>query len=771
MFFRSITVSVLALSLVLSSCMSDPESRKKKFVANGNKYFEKGKYREASIMFRNALKEDARYGEAYYRLALTAMKLGQIGEAFNAFQRVVELQPDNLDAFRQLSDLYVSGYAANPKKNANALKEAQDLAARMKKSHPASFEYLRLQAMLDQIGGKSQEALDGYLAAAKLKPNDNELQVAIATVYLVLKREADAENTLKKIVETSKGYMRGYDLLYAFYLRGSRNADAEAVAKQRIANNPNEARGHIALAAHYAGMRNEAAMSAALDVLIKQSAKFPTAYQEVGAFYARYGNFEKSIQILEEGLGKATDDAAKKSLRKEIVQSYSRQGKITEAQNVVEAMLKADAKDADAISLRAHLWLLGGKRENLDSAITDLQSVVSKLPDNYVVRFDLGNALMIRGDLDAAKVQLLEVLKLRPDFFPARNALAQLSLQKQDWTSALQLSQEVLSQSPNDIFSRLVRSHALMATNDFPQAKALLLDTVKTYPKSGDALYQLGYLYYREKNFKGAEENFRAVYYKDPPDLRGFMGLVETYLAQNQFDAAAKVVDAEIAKYPKALAFQVARGTISMRSGKYNDAVVTFKKVATEQNKIPDLYMRLAEAQSRSGDTTGALESWKRASDLDPNLALPLLNRATTLDTMKRRTEARPLYEQVLRIQPDQPIALNNLAYLLAEEGTDLDMALTLAQRARQKAPNDPMIADTLGWIYIKKGLANNAVPIFTELTTKYPAVAVFHYHLAMAHSQRGDVAQAKRSIEAALKANPQNQELEDIKKLQQKLG
>ncbi len=768
---RLITVTFLALSLLLSSCMSDPESRKKKFLANGNKYYEKGKYREASIMFRNALKEDARFGEAHYRLALTAMKLGQIREALGAFQRVVELQPDNLDAFRQLSDLYISGYAANPKKNGSALKEAQDLAAQVKKSHPNSFEYLRLQAMLDQLANKPQEALDGYLAADKVKPNESEVQIAIATMFMALKRDDDAENLLKKLLENSKEYLRGYDLLYAFYIRNSKYAEAEQVAKQRIANNPALIQGHIALAAHYAGLRNEQAMTSVLDGIVKDSDKLPKAYDAVGAFYTRLGNFEKSIQVLEQGLAKAADEPAKKSLRMGLVQAYSNHGKITEAQTVVESMLKLDAKDADAIALRAHLWLMGGKPDNLNAAIADLQSVVSKLPDNPVLRFDLGNALMIRGDLDASKVQLLEVLKLRPDFFPARNALAQLSLQKQDWTTALQLSQEVLSQSPNNMFGRLVRSQALMATNDLPQAKALLLDTIKSNPKSRDALYQLGYLYFREKNFKGAEENFKAVYYQDPPDLRGLLGLVETYLAQNQFEIAAKVVDAEVVKYPKALAFQVARGTVAMRAGQHDQAVAIFKKVAQEQSNVPDLFMRLAESQRLSGDSLAALDSWKKASDLAPTQVSPLLNRATTLDGLKRLTEARPLYEQVLRIQPDHAVALNNLAYLLAEEGSELDTALTLAQRAKQRAPNDPMISDTLGWIYIKKGLANNAVPIFNELTAKYPAVAVFHYHLAMAHSQRGDSAQAKRSIEAALKANPQKQELEDIKKLQQKLG
>lgn len=84
-------------------------------------------------MFRNALKEDARYGEAYYRLALTSLKLGQYPDAVNALKRSVELQPDNLDAARQLSDIYIQVYAGDPKKSAWALKEVEDIASRLKK--------------------------------------------------------------------------------------------------------------------------------------------------------------------------------------------------------------------------------------------------------------------------------------------------------------------------------------------------------------------------------------------------------------------------------------------------------------------------------------------------------------------------------------------------------------------------------------------------------------------------------------------------------------
>lgn len=771
MLSRILFACFLALTLLLGSCSRDPETRKKKFLANGNKYFESGKFREASIMFRNALKEDARYGDAYYRLALTSLKLGQYPDAINALRRSVELQPDNLDAARQLSDLYISIYANNPKKSASLLKEVEDIAGRLKKTHANSFEYLRLQAMIDQVGQKPQEALDHYLAADKVKPGDPDTQVAIAKMYVFLQRAPEGEALLNKIVESSKGYLPGYELLYGYYLSTGKLSDAERIVRLRVSDHPELITARIALAAHQAGLGKQDEVTKVLDEILKDTTKFPDAYEQVGSFYFRLREYDRSIKIREQGLAQATNETTKRTLRKGIVEALSAQNKITEAQNMVETMLKIDPKDPEAIAIRGHLWLLGGKPENLNAALADLQSVVSKMPDNFVLRFDLGNALMIRGDLDAAKVQLLEVLKLNPNFYRARNALAQLSIQKRDWATALQLSSEVLGQSPNDLFGRLIRSHALMAQNNRPEAKALLLDTMKLYPKSRDTQYQLGFAYFTEKDFKNAEENFRAVYYGDTPDLRGLMGLIETYMAQGRYDAAAKLVDAEIAKYPKGLAFQVARATIAIRGGQFDTAIDLLRKVAQVQSDQPDLYMRLAEAQKLKGDLQGALDSWKKASELAPNGITALINRAMTLDSMKRLTEARPLYDQVLRLQPDNSFALNNLAYLLAEEGNELDAALTLAQRARQKSPNDPMIADTLGWVYIKKGLANNAIAIFSDLTVKHPKISSFHYHYAMALSQRGDKVQAKRSLDLALKNNPQNQELEDIKKLQQKLG
>jgi tetratricopeptide (TPR) repeat protein len=131
-----------------------------------------------------------------------------------------------------------------------------------------------------------------------------------------------------------------------------------------------------------------------------------------------------------------------------------------------------------------------------------------------------------------------------------------------------------------------------------------------------------------------------------------------------------------------------------------------------------------------------------------------------------RREQAKPIYEQVLKIQPDHPIALNNLAFIKAEEGVDLDEALTMAQRARQKLPDSENIKDTLGWIYIKKNLSDDAVRIFKELVDKDPGNPSFHYHYGMALLQKGDRPSAKREFDIAMKNNPSKDEAGKLREL-----
>ena len=104
-------VATLAL-LVLASCSRDPNVVKLKYFENGNKYFARARYKEASIMYRNALKKDALYGPAHYKLGLTELKLGRIPQAVAALRRAKERidpsQADYWDAIIKLADIYLT---------------------------------------------------------------------------------------------------------------------------------------------------------------------------------------------------------------------------------------------------------------------------------------------------------------------------------------------------------------------------------------------------------------------------------------------------------------------------------------------------------------------------------------------------------------------------------------------------------------------------------------------------------------------------------------
>ena len=133
-------------------------------------------------------------------------------------------------------------------------------------------------------------------------------------------------------------------------------------------------------------------------------------------------------------------------------------------------------------------------------------------------------------------------------------------------------------------------------------------------------------------------------------------------------------------------------------------------------------YLRLGETLRRKGQTQAALEMLKRGQQTGARTILAAnLQLAMTLDSAGMKRESLPLYEAVVKIDPQNPIALNNVAYMYAEEGRDLDQALTFATRAKQRVPTSDDISDTLGWVYVKKNLNDNAITLYKELILKQP--------------------------------------------------
>ena len=458
--------------------------------------------------------------------------------------------------------------------------------------------------------------------------------------------------------------------------------------------------------------------------------------------------------------------------QKLIIEVLMAQGRKEDAKKINDSILAADPKDTDALGLQGALLL---DRGDLTNAASQLQTVVTRAPSNFVAHYNLGRALAAKGELEPARAQFAEAIRLRPDYTAARQALSQIQLNKREFETAIKTADDILSYDRGSAAAHLIRSSAYLGLNDIEKAQAELKAILAANPNSQDAMIQMGAVYVREKKYKEAEDIFRKCYDLNPANSRGLMGQVEVQMIQNQPDKAMSTLRTEIQKYPTRLDLRLALANMEVRAKKYDVAITEFTslldKVDRKSAAAADLYVRLGETQRITGNLPAAIDAMQKARDILPNNATVLNSLALMLDTSGQKKEAKVAYEGALRLEAENPVALNNLAYIIAESpGGDLDQALTFAQRANQKLPQAVEIADTLGWIYLKKNLPDNALEIFRNNVSKSPANATYRYHLAMALFQKGDKVHAKQEAQSALAHNPSKEEETNIKVLISKI-
>ncbi len=766
-----IVSSLFALVLLGSvACNTDPNVAKKKYVERGNKYFDRGKYKEAGIMYRNALRKDARYGEAYYRMALLEVKVQRYGDAARDLQRTIELQPGNLDAYTKLINIYLNAYLSDKRRPKEFITELKSLGDKLAKLHPDSFEYMRLSGYLALADSKPKDAINFFEKANTIKPLEPDLVLIYLQTLAADGRKEDSERLGKEMLKKDPKVGSIYDALFLEYVRNNRNAEAEGMLKQKIQNIPTVGN-YLQLASYYHYVKRRDDMLATLQKVSSDSKAFPNGNLEVGDFFLRAKELDLALKEFQAGMEHHSKETKEKAVyQKRIIEVLVMQDRKQEATNVLNDILKENPKDDEAMAIRASLLLVNGNRDQIQNAINDLQTVVSRMPENPVVRYNLGRAQMAKGNTQQAKIQFEEALKLRPDYLLPRIALAQIMQQQGDFGKVVQAAGEILNYDPQNLQAKLLRSRALIGMGEAKQARTELTTIVAQNPGVWEARLQVAALDLSEKNYKAAEDTFRSMY-AQTKDSRALMGLTETYVTQGQFDNAIKILKDEVAKAPDRSDYYVAMGNIGVRAKYFDQAIADYQKALDKFPRSADVWIRMGETQRLKGDIEGAKASFTKAKDLAPTNITPYLELALIYDAAGQRELARPMYEQILKIQPDHPIALNNLAYMLAESGADLDQALTMAQRAKQKMPQDSNVADTLGWIYIKKNLADSAIGIFSELVRAEPGKSTYHYHLAMALAQKGDKIAAKKELEAALKEKPAKDEEQKIRALMLRMG
>ena len=118
------------------------------------------------------------------------------------------------------------------------------------------------------------------------------------------------------------------------------------------------------------------------------------------------------------------------------------------------------------------------------------------------------------------------------------------------------------------------------------------------------------------------------------------------------------------------------------------------------------------------------------------------------------RSAARAAYEKVLADDPRAGVAANNLAWIYVADGR-LDDALRMAKVAQFALRRRPEADDTAGWVYLKKGLTTEAIPAFERARDRAPDNPIYQYHLGLAYAKVGDKERAAEALRRSLELKP----------------
>jgi tetratricopeptide (TPR) repeat protein len=165
--------------------------------------------------------------------------------------------------------------------------------------------------------------------------------------------------------------------------------------------------------------------------------------------------------------------------------------------------------------------------------------------------------------------------------------------------------------------------------------------------------------------------------------------------------------------------------------------------------------MSLGDISWMRNQPDAARTYYQKAVSLDPQSPVYHVRLGQLAESQSDWNLSITEYKKAIDLDPSGGVAKNNLAWVYVQHDGDLGVALGLAQAARQVMPDNPSVADTLGWIYVKQGLPPAALPYLTECVAKNPASATYHYHLGVAYFRMGQKEKAKVELESALGLKP----------------
>jgi len=743
------------LCALLSGCSRNPDVRKHKYFESGEKYFAEGRYREAAIQYRNAVQIDGRYADAHYKLSQAYLKLSDVNLAFQELNRTVELSPENYRAHTDLANLLVTVRNADGSVSQDMLKQAKPHLDVLKEKQPNNPETHEAWANYYSAQNNLTAAMQEMEQAIKLDPGRSESYLLLALLQLRANMADPAEANFKKAVQADPKAMNAQLALGGFYQSHNRLAAAEQQFRHAIEIDPQDPTPRAALVRllMQQGRRDDA------EAFLKQTKKDisgkPEGYAMLGDFYFAYNDFDKALS---EYKSLYNDHPKEGRIKKNYIQILISKDQLDEAATLTNEILKATPHDVDALVFKGELQRL---KNDAAGAVDTLQSALKNDPENPVAHYQLGLAYWQQHDARRAESEWREAVRLKPDMTEAQRQIAGLEISRGEVDAVLQTANQIIQAQPYAPDGYLIRSLAELAKQRYAEAQKDADEANQRAPQAPWPFFQLGNIQLAQKHFADAEKFYRQALEKDPSSSEALGGLMNTFVAQKQYDKAIDAANAQIAKSPNNSNFYDLLGTALFQGRKdYTGAEAALRKAADLDKNNVDALEKLGRVQIEQGAVDRALPIYLQAAKDNPREVRFFILAGELYEAKQDWDNAKAMYQQALSVSPENPVAANNLAYVLLEHGGNIDVAMDMAQTARRGTPNSANAADTLGYAYYRKGIYTSAISQFQEalrLIQKAgaPDDAVVHYHLGLAYQKANQVSLARQQFEKAVKLKP----------------
>ncbi len=444
-----------------------------------------------------------------------------------------------------------------------------------------------------------------------------------------------------------------------------------------------------------------------LEHLLKRQAGHSAARLALIDVLRRQGRSREALAQAEEGVQRKPDEML---FRVRLGECQRQLGRAASALENAQTVLKRMANHDRALLLAAAAAADLGNR---DLAQAYLEKIVSNVPQERQDPLAMARIQMQCGFMDEARKQLEPLLAKDATRAPAARELAELKLASGDPDGAIALYQSLMPQQKGDASVRVRLAELLLVRGRLDEAYETGNDLIRVAPESAAGPLVLATVYYLRGLWSACVEQCKNGLEVDPGSIAG-----RTLLS-------------------RAL----------MHQAGYREAISWLNGLLDAQNPHLEILLLLAECHLELKQNREAQQWLERAMARFPEAEAPHLLAARLAMARGRHDQAVASYRKILTMNPQQSLALNNLAALMVARkkytDSDLDEALGMASSAWELQPGNPDIADTLGWIHVLRGAHGQAHPLLRYAVRERPNDVQMRLHWVVALAGLGQKEEA----------------------------